>query len=54
MNKRFSDEQLISILRGDEAEVSARELCHKHAISDTTFTPGARSMEVWRCTRLNA
>ncbi|WP_241186094.1 transposase, partial [Enterobacter asburiae] len=35
MKKRFSDEQIISILR--EAEVPARELCRKHAISDATF-----------------
>lgn len=37
MNKRFSDEQTISILREAEAGVSARELCRKHAISDATF-----------------
>ncbi|BBL32138.1 transposase [Pantoea ananatis] len=37
MKKRFSDEQIISILREAEAEVSARELCRKHAISDATF-----------------
>lgn len=37
MKKRFSDEQLISILREAEAGVSARELCRKHAISDATF-----------------
>lgn len=33
MKKRFSDEQIISILREAGAGVSAR----KHAISDTTF-----------------
>jgi len=37
MKKRFSDEQIISILREAEAGVSARELCLKHAISDATF-----------------
>jgi putative transposase len=36
MKKRFSDEQIISILREAEAGVSARELC-KHAISDAIF-----------------
>lgn len=54
MKKRFSDEQIISILREAEAGVSARELCRKHAISDATFTPGVRSMAVWRCPRLSA
>ncbi len=39
MKKRFSDEQIISILREAEAGVSARELCRKHAISEATFMP---------------
>lgn len=37
MKKRFSDEQIVSILREVEAGVSARELCRKQAISDATF-----------------
>lgn len=37
MKKRFSDEQIISILREDETGVLARDLCRKHAISDSTF-----------------
>ncbi|ECO7186190.1 transposase [Salmonella enterica subsp. enterica] len=37
MKKRFSDEQIISILREAEAGVSVGELCRKHAISDATF-----------------
>lgn len=48
MKKRFSDEQIIGILRDAEAGVSARELCRKHAISDATF------YAVWRCPRLSA
>lgn len=32
MKKRFSDQQIISILREAEAGISARELCRKHAI----------------------
>lgn len=39
MKKRFSDEQINSILREAEAGVSVRELCRKHAISDATFFP---------------
>ena len=42
MKKRFSDEQIISILREAEAGVPARELCRKH-ISDATFYTGVRS-----------
>lgn len=37
MKKRFSDEEIISILREAEAGVSARELCRKHTISDAIF-----------------
>lgn len=36
MKKRFSNEQIISILREAAAGVSAREFCRKHAISDAT------------------
>lgn len=54
MKKRFSDQQIISILREAEAGVSARELCRKHAISDATFYTWRKSMVVWRCLRLSA
>jgi len=37
MKKRFSDEQIISILREAEAAVLARELCCKHAMADATL-----------------
>jgi len=37
MKTRFSDEQIISILREAEAGVLARELCRKHAMSEATF-----------------
>lgn len=37
MKKHFSDKQVISILGKAEAGFFARELCHKHAISDATF-----------------
>jgi putative transposase len=57
MKKRFSDEQIISIIREAEAGVSARALCRKHAISDSTFYTWRKrygGMEVWRCPRLSA
>lgn len=37
MKKRFSNEQIISILREAESGVFARELCRKHAISDAAY-----------------
>ena len=45
MKKRFSDEQIISILREAEAGISARELCRKHAIPTPPLYP---AQEVWR------
>lgn len=34
---RFSDEQVIGILKEHQAGLSAAELCRKHGISDATF-----------------
>ena len=34
---RFSEEQIISILKEHQAGLSAAELCRKHGISDATF-----------------
>jgi putative transposase len=34
---RFSEEQIIAILKEAEAGVSAGELCRRHGISDATF-----------------
>jgi putative transposase len=35
--KRFSDEQIIAVLREAEAGAKAKELCRKHGISEPTF-----------------
>jgi putative transposase len=37
MKKRFSEEQIIQVLREHEAGVKTAELCRKHGISDATF-----------------
>jgi putative transposase len=37
MKKRFTEEQIISILKEAEAGLSVKELCRKHNISDATF-----------------
>ncbi|MBX9730721.1 MAG: transposase, partial [Sphingomonas sp.] len=34
---RFSDEQIIGILKEHAAGLTATELCRKHGISDATF-----------------
>jgi putative transposase len=35
--KRFSEEQIIGILKEAEAGAKTKELCRKHGISDATF-----------------
>ncbi len=35
--KRFSEEQIIAILREHEAGVSTADLCRKHGMSNATF-----------------
>ena len=37
MKKRFSDEQIIGLLREAEAGVSVKDLCRKHGFSDASF-----------------
>jgi putative transposase len=37
MKKRFTDEQIISILKEAEAGAKVAELCRKHGISDATY-----------------
>ena len=37
MKKRFTEEQIINILKEGEAGVPAKEICRKHGISDATF-----------------
>ncbi|TCS46098.1 putative transposase [Primorskyibacter sedentarius] len=34
---RFSEEQIIGILKEHQAGLSAKELCRKHGVSDATF-----------------
>ena len=34
---RFSEEQIIGILKEHQAGIGAKELCRKHGISDGTF-----------------
>ena len=37
MNKRFTEEQIIGILKEAEAGAKVAELCRKHGISDATY-----------------
>ncbi|PUB19265.1 transposase [Yoonia sediminilitoris] len=38
MKLRFTDEQIIGIIRECEAEVKAHEMCRKYGIGDATFS----------------
>ena len=35
--KRHAEEQIITVLKDDQAGVSVQDLCRKHGISDATF-----------------
>lgn len=37
MKKRFTDEQIIGILKEHEAGVKAKDLCRRHGMSDASF-----------------
>ena len=40
---RFSEEQVIGILKQHESGVKTADLCPEHGISAATFTSGSRS-----------
>lgn len=48
---RFSDEQIIAIVKEQEAGAKTADVCRKHGISDATSTSGRPSMAAWRCPR---
>jgi putative transposase len=35
--KRFTEEQIIAVLKEGEAGVKSKDLCRRHGISDATF-----------------
>jgi putative transposase len=37
MKKRFSEQQIVAILKEGEAGVPVKDICRKHNISDATF-----------------
>lgn len=54
---RFSDDQIIGILKEHAAGISVADICRKHGISDATFytwRPGFGGMEVSDAKRLKA
>ena len=54
---RFSEEQIIGVLKEHQAGLSATELCRRHGISDATFYTWRKKyggMEVSEAKRLKA
>jgi len=54
---RFSEEQIIGILKAHQAGLGAKELCRKHGVSDATFYKWRSKyggMEVSEAKRLKA
>jgi putative transposase len=54
---RFTEEQIIGILKEHQAGVSATELCRKHGVSDATFYTWRKKyggLEVSEARRLKA
>ncbi len=57
MKKRFTEEQIITIIKEAEAGLPVKELCRKHGISDATFYTWRKKyggMEVSEARRLKA
>jgi len=49
--KRFSDEQIIGILKEHEAGVSVADLCRKHGVSDASTYKWKANTVAWTCRR---
>lgn len=49
---RFTEEQIIAVLREQEAGVATAEVCRKHGISGAAFyAQDRRSLAGWTCRR---
>ena len=49
---RFSEEQIINVLKENQAGIPVVELCRKHGISDATFYTWRTKYGGWRCRTL--
>ena len=44
---RFSEDQIIGMLKQHESVVKPADVCREHGISAATFYQGSRSMAAW-------
>jgi hypothetical protein len=45
---KFSDSQIVRILKEVEGGRKVKEMCREHGISDATYSLGNRSLVAWR------
>ncbi len=50
-NSRFSEEEIVEILKEAEAGVPVQELCRRIGISDATFYHWKAKYRGWKCMR---
>jgi transposase-like protein len=48
---RFSEEQIIAILKEHEAGIAVAELCRKHGVSDASIYKWKANTAAWTCRR---
>ncbi|MDG9670155.1 transposase [Hahella sp. CR1] len=53
MKRRFTNEQILAVLKEAEAGLTVKGLCREHNISDATFYTWVRSTEAWRFLKLD-
>lgn len=46
-DSRFTDEQIIGVLKEHETGAKAADLCRRHGMSEATFYSGSRSTAAW-------
>ncbi len=49
---RFTEEQIITVLREHEAGAKTADLARKHRISERRFTTGRPNTAAWTCRKL--